>query len=190
MARALGTTVRSPKGGSATIELALILPVVMLLIAGIVEIGRLFEVYTATNRLAAQYASSWAYCPDSNGSCNTELTYYVDPIKISNVVPQLNLANVHLYMAEYTVLDAAGVLSAPVILYSGGYQPGSNDAVNAAAAAASYTTATAQPDAVAQHVVVVIATYNHSLSFFSYYMTPILSAYLTPTFTVAQLKNN
>ncbi len=161
----------------------------MLLVAGITEFGRIFEVYTATDRLAAAYAFSWAYCPDSNGSCGTELSTYTNPIAISNVVPQLTLANLSLTMAEYSVIDVAGVIGAPILVYQGGYQSQPTDLAATAVAAATYTVATAQPNST-QYVVVAIATYQHSISFFSYLMTPYLSSYLRPTYTVAQIKNN
>jgi len=63
------------RSGSSAIEFSFIAPVLLMMIAGVVEIGRLFVVYDGTNRLATQYAIVYADCSDvPSGTCNTELT--------------------------------------------------------------------------------------------------------------------
>jgi Flp pilus assembly protein TadG len=181
--------------GTATVELALILPVALLLVACIVEFGRLFEVYSATNRLASQFAYSWSACSENNGSygsCGAELSAYTTANAISNVVPQLTLSNVNLSMFQFTVNYLIGGASAPVVTYSGSYQGQSKDQATATAAAAAGTFSnTATPGAI-QNIVVVVATYHHSLLFFNNLVAPIISGestILTPTYTVTQLKS-
>jgi len=55
---------RRSRSGTAAIEFAFILPVLLMMFAGVVEAGRLFQVYDATNRLATQYAIVLADCSD------------------------------------------------------------------------------------------------------------------------------
>jgi Flp pilus assembly protein TadG len=187
-ARALLQTRR----GAAAAELAVILPVMMLLVAGIIEFGRLYQVYEATNRLATQYALSWANCSENttnvNGVCSAELPDYTNSTAIGNIVPELNVGSLTLTMAEFTV--KAGVAT---VLYSGGYASGSSSAnpaqlADATTRAASAFTVYAGP-AASQYVVVVEAKYQHSLAFFNTLMSPFLGNVLTPSYVVVQLKS-
>ncbi len=191
--------------GAAAAELAIIVPVALLLVAGIVEFGRLFEVYDATNRLATQYALAWANCSESNtdsgGVCATEIATYTASAAIGNVTPQLNIANLTLTMAEFTVTQQ-GVATA---IYTGGNSQGTQNTTGdptqladaATKAAAAFTTASGSgtvsyivpgPAAV-QYIVVVEVSYQHSLLFFKTLMQPYLGSYLTPSYTVVQLKS-
>ena len=175
--------------GAAIIEFVAVLPVMLLLLAAIVEFGRLFIVYAATDRLATNYALAWANCSensvDTNGVCSNELANYTTAASISNVVPQLTLANLTLTMAEFTV-TSGGTATA---IYSGGYT-GADPAqlADATTRAASAFTLFESPAAV-QYVVVVEVKYTHSLQFFSKLMSPFLGGYLTPSFTTVQLKS-
>jgi hypothetical protein len=181
---------------SATVELAIILPVMIFIVAGIVEFGRIFEVYVATNRLATQFAFSWASCPDdSSAKCGTELTYYTNGPEISNVVPQLALTGISLSMIEYSVLYLGPASITLNSVYKGGFCNGSqspnpcgND-LTTGQSLANAAAQTSQQIGTVQYVVVVIASYSHSLSFFNTLMNPLLGSYLTPTYSVAQLKN-
>jgi Flp pilus assembly protein TadG len=180
--------------GTATLELALIMPVAILLVACIVEFGRLLEVYSATNRLASQFAYSWSACSEgqgSYGSCGIELLAYTNANAISNVAPQLTLSNVNLSMFEFKVTVLVGGFAAPVVQYSSSYQGQSKDQATATAAAAAGTfSSTAIPGDI-QSIVVVVATYHHSLLFFNNLIAPIISGesnILVPTYTVTQLK--
>jgi Flp pilus assembly protein TadG len=174
---------------TAAVEFAVILPLMMLLVGGIVEFGRLFQVYNATNRLATQYALAWANCSesstDTNGVCSTELSSYITANAIGNVAPQLTLSDLTLTMAEFTVTQG-GTATA---IYSGGYS-GVNAAqlADATTRAASAFTLFPGPAAV-QYVVVVEAKYAHSLDFFETLMEPFLGSYLNPACTAIQLKS-
>jgi Flp pilus assembly protein TadG len=174
---------------TAALEFALIFPVMLLLIAGIVEFGSVFVAIEATNRIATQYALAWANCSensiDTNGLCSQELTTYITAASISNVVPKLILANLTLTMVEFTV-SSGGTVTA---VYSRGYS-----AVNAAQLADATTRAgsafTLFPGpAAVQYVVVVEAEYAYSLLFFATLMSPFLPNPLTFSYTAIQLKS-
>ena len=52
-------------------------PLMLMFMAGIVEFGRAFQVYSAVNRLATRYAVSWADCSDKTaGTCSSEMATY------------------------------------------------------------------------------------------------------------------
>lgn len=148
----------------------------MLLAAGIVEIGLIFKVYDSTNRIAAQYASAWSDCVDfPTGTCLLELSNYSTASAIKNVAPQLVQANVTLQMFEVQMASTT-----PVVVYA--YPTGqamTSDQTSAAQAAFSS----------GQTGVIVTVSYTHTLKFFSSIMTPFLGSLLTPTYTVAQLKS-
>ena len=66
------------EGATSAIEFAFVAPVMLLMAAGITEIGRYYAVYDAANRLADQYASAWADCSDvPTGTCATELSTFI-----------------------------------------------------------------------------------------------------------------
>jgi Flp pilus assembly protein TadG len=192
------------KGGGAAAELAMIVPAALLLVAGIIEFGRLFEVYDATNRLASQYALAWANCSESNvdagGVCSTEIATYTAPAAIGNVTPQLDPASLTLTMAEFTVSQQGAVTTLYVGGNSAGVQNTTGDATQLAdaqaKAAAAFTTSNGGTvsylvpgPAAVQYVVVVEVKYQHTLLFFKTLMQQYLANYLLPSYTVVQLKS-
>ncbi len=188
--RSLVKLFRSSRG-TATIEFALLVPILMLLTGGIVEFGRIYMVYDQTDRLANQYANAWADCVDgatqncatttSSGSAG-ELGELSGANTVGNIFPMLQSANLTLQMFEVTLNSTAS----PTVLYPSGGSLGTaqTNAITAAGFnAAKYN---------GQYAVIVTATYQHSLMYFSSVMTPFLnptgSSLLKPSYTVAQLK--
>lgn len=172
---ALDRLLRSRRG-SAAIEFALVVPVLLALAAGIVEIGLIFKIYNGANRLATQYAIAWSDCTDTPpGTCLTELSSYSSSNTVSNLVPQLVPANVTLQMFQVLMSGTT-----PVVTYS---YPGSASLNSAQTAAAQAAFSSGQKG------VVVTASYQHSLNFFSTFMTPFLGSRLNPSYTVTQLKS-
>lgn len=163
------------RSGSAAIEFAFITPVLLMMIAGVVEIGRLFQVYNGTNRLATQYAIVYADCSDVPvGTCGTEVISLGSTSAISNIEPQLqtNLLSV-------TIFQVSMSGSTPTTVYT--YPSGATLTTSQVAAAQGLLTN-------GQSGVVVTATYNHNLQFFPTLMTPYLGSVLTPSYTTVQLK--
>jgi Flp pilus assembly protein TadG len=171
----------------AAVELALVLPFMLLLVAAVVEFGTILEVFAATNRLATQSALSWADCPETaNNNCSGAMSNYTNSNTIKNLAPQLNLANLTMTIAEFTVQNGTATL-----LYANGYP--SADSAQLATATATAQTAFVSTVAEAaqgvQYVVVVVATYHHTLLYFSTLIGPFLNQALTTTYTVFQLKS-
>jgi Flp pilus assembly protein TadG len=163
-------------GGIAAIEFAMLAPLMVLFLGGIIEFGRLFQVQAACNRLATQIAMAWADCSDNPvGTCSTEMNNLVSSNALQNIAPQLTYANLSLSMFEVSV--------------SGGSVTTVYHAPAGAALSAAQQTAATTVIASGQTGVVVTVTYTHSLAFFNTVMTGWLSAYLTPSYTVAQLKS-
>jgi Flp pilus assembly protein TadG len=161
--------------GTAGVEFALIAPLLLLFAGAIAEFGMIFQVYNATDRLAAQYAISWADCSDlPAGTCQTELATYTASAAVSNVVPQLKPANVTLKMFQ---LQMSG--STPVVVYA--YPSGASLTSQQITAAQGVLQS-------GQSGVLVTATYQHSLNLFSALMSPYLASKLNPSYTVVQLK--
>ena len=166
--------IRSTRGNAA-LEFALVVPVMLLLGAGIVEFGLAFHVYNQTNRLATQYALVWSDCQDKVVNCQTEMNSYATDAAKTNVAPQLTPSGITLRMYQVTMV---GVV--PTVIYAnpGGTTPDLNEI-----AAALKTIPNGQTG------VIVTATYGHSLMFFPDIMGAFLSgSNLTPSYTVAQLK--
>jgi Flp pilus assembly protein TadG len=168
---------------TAAVEFALTVPLLLLLLAGIVEVGRAFQVYTVVNRLATQYATTWADCSDApSGTCSTEMSNFVATSSIANIVPQLTAASLTLRMLQVSI-TSGGTISVVYASPSG------------ATLSASETTLvqnTCQPVlAIPQtcSAVVVTASYAHSLVYFQALMTSYLSSHLSPSYSVAQLKS-
>jgi Flp pilus assembly protein TadG len=160
---------------SAAIEFGLVAPVIIVLIAGIVEFGRIFVVYNTVNRLATQYAIAWSDCSDSPiGACLTELSSYTASNAIANFVPQLNAAKLTLQMFQISMSGTT-----PTVVYS--YPSGSS--LTASQISLAKTTFTS-----GQSAVIVTATYAHSLTYFPAVMTPFLGSVLKPSYTALQLK--
>jgi Flp pilus assembly protein TadG len=167
------------KRAVAATEFAIVAPIILFLFAGIVEFGRIFQVYVATNRLATQFAIAWADCSDSPaGTCQTELNAYSASYTIANVAPQLSFTSPNSFTLTMFEVQMSG--TTPTIVYS----------YPASATLTSAQTSVAQANFPSgQTGVIVTASYVHTLDFFSVLMTPLLGTLLTPTYTVAQLKS-
>jgi Flp pilus assembly protein TadG len=156
-----------PKGllatfaGHATIEFAFIVPILLLMLAGVVEIGRLYQVWNVTNRLASQYAIVYADCL---GSTNA----------ISNIAPQLRTS-----LLSATIFQVSMSGTTPTVEYA--FPSG-------ATLTASQVTAAQGVLSNGQVGIVVTATNNHTLQFFQAMMTPYLGSVLTASYTAVQLK--
>jgi Flp pilus assembly protein TadG len=179
----------------AAVEFALIVPLMIVMVAGLVEFGRFYQVYTVANRLGTQYAVAWANCSesstDTNGVCANEIADYTKAAAISNVAPQLTPSALTLTMAEFTVTQA-GVAS---MIYVGGNTAGASNTTgdatqlsNAKLKAATAFNVFAGPAAV-QYVVVTEVKYVHTLDFFPTLMSAILGDYLTISNTSTLLKS-
>jgi Flp pilus assembly protein TadG len=160
---------------TAAIEFAFIVPLMLVLFAGVIEVGRAYQVYNATNRLATQYAIAWADCSDSPvGTCNSELGYFNSASSIANIAPQLHANLLSLTMFQVTMSG-----STPNVIYA---------SPSGATPSASQNSAAAAVLTNGQSGIIVTATYNHTLAFFQTLMSPALSSYLTASFTAVQLK--
>ena len=163
------------RSGSSAIEFCFIAPVLLMMIAGVVELGRLFVVYDGTNRLATQYAIVYADCSDvPTGTCNSELTALGSTASISNIEPQLITS-----LLSVTIFQVSMSGSTPTIVYA--YPSGATLTASQVSAAQGVLTN-------GQSGVIVTATYNHTLQFFPTLMTPYLASALTPSYTAVQLK--
>jgi hypothetical protein len=147
----------------------------LVMIAGVVELGRLFQVYNATDRLATQYAIVFADCSDQPiGTCSTETTQLGASATVANFVPQLQTSLISLSIFQVSMTGTT-----PSIVYS--YPASSTLSSSQVAAAQSVLTS-------GQSGVVVTATYNHTLQFFQNLMSPYLASVLTASYTAVQLK--
>lgn len=146
-----------------------------MMFAGVVEVGRLFQVYNATNRLATQYANVFADCSDSPaGICNNELAALGSPNAIANIVPQLQAS-----LLSVNIFQVSMSGTTPTVVYC--FPAGAS--------------LTASQKLAAQGVllsgdsgVVITATYNHSLQFFRTLMSSWLGGALSPSYTAVQIK--
>ena len=166
---------RRSTSATAAIEFAFIAPVLLTMLAAVVEVCRLFQVYNATNRLATQYAITWSDCSDQPaGACNTELSSFSSSALSANLVPQLQASALTLRMYQ---VDMNG--STPTVTYA--YPAG------ATLTAAEISAATGNSDQwpsrgcrdcdVCAYVAVL-----------SVLMSPYLASALTATYTAVQLK--
>jgi Flp pilus assembly protein TadG len=161
---------------TAAVEFALIVPVLIVMAAGITEIGRYFCVSDAANRLATQYAEAWADCTDvPAGTCQTEATTLCAAPTIQNFAPQLVAANISITMVQVSMSGGSATL-----VYS--------CPAGASLSAAQSTTATSTFSN-GQSGVIVTVNYTHSLVFFPTQMTQWLSPLLAISYTVAQIKS-
>ena len=164
---------------TAAMEFAIVLPVMLLFMSGIVEFGRYLQVYDGVNRLASRYALSWADCSDNPaGACQTELASYTSSFAMTNMAPQLRNP-ITLRMIEVSISG-----STPTVIYA--------SPTGATLTAAELATALSAINN-GQTGVVVTVTYVHSLLFFAPLMTKYLGNYVGPThpisYTIAQLKS-
>ena len=168
-------TFRGSSTGSAAVEFAFIAPILLAMFAGVLEIGRIFQVYNATNRLATQYANVYADCSDSPaGTCSTELGVLASTSAISNIVPQLDTSRLSLSVFQVSMSGTT-----PTVVYA---SPSGASLTAGQISAAQALLSNGQPG------VVVTATYSHSLQFFQTLMTPYLGSLLTASYTAVQLK--
>ncbi len=163
------------RSGTAAVEFAVIVPVMIGMMGGGFELGRAFQAYDAANRLATQYAFVWADCSDSPvGTCLTELSTYTPTAALANIAPQLTTANIGLRMFQVTV--AQGNVNV-VYAYPTGQTP---TAAEQTAATSALTNG--------QTGVIVSVSYVYSLLVFGTLMSPIIGSSYTMSFTVVQLK--
>lgn len=156
-------------------EFGLILPILMLMIAGLVEFGQIQRVYAVSNRLASQIATAWADCSDTPaGTCSTEMNTYVASATLGNVAPQLTTANVTIQMfwMQITPTTSTVTYSYPAL---------------ASPTAAQVTNARNRFGS--GNIVIVSVTYSHSLMFFGSWISTYLSGSLTPSYSFAQLRS-
>jgi Flp pilus assembly protein TadG len=162
------------RAGTAAVEFAIVVPVMIIMGAGAFELGHAFQAYDAVNRLATQYAFTWADCSDSPvGTCNTELGYYTTNSSLANIAPQLTTANISLRMFRVTVVG-----STANIVYA--YPTGATLTTGETSAA---TTTIAN----GASGVVVSVSYVYNLAVFSTLMSPVIGSSFTMAFTVAQI---
>ncbi len=160
---------------TAATEFALIAPLFVLLFAGIVEFGEIFQVYSAVNRLTSQYALAWSDCVDSPaGTCNTELASYAATATISNILPQLKTSNLSVAMYQISMSG-----STPSVTYS---YPSNSTLTSAQTTLAQSTFSSGQSG------IIITVSYTHTLSFFNSLISPALGNYLTPSYTIVALK--
>ena len=163
------------KRGTAAIEFAIVVPVMVAMAGGGFELGRAFQAYNAANRLATQYAFTWSDCSDSpTGTCLTELGTYTPSAALANIAPQLITANISLRMFQVTV---SGSTVNVVYAYPNGATP-----TPAEQTAATSTLTNGQSG------VVVTVSYVHQLLVFTTLMNPIIGSSFTMAFTVVQVK--
>lgn len=166
--------IRSTRGNAA-VEFALVVPVMLLIGAGIVEFGLAFHVYNQTNRLATQYALVWSDCQDSGLNCQTEMNTYATAAAKTNIAPQLNPSGITLRMYQVRMV---GIVPTPLFVSPVGSTPSVEEMAEAVKTIPNGQTG-----------VIVTATYGHALMFFPAIMgTTLAGSKLTPSYTVVQLK--
>lgn len=165
----------SDRRANAAIEFAVIAPVVVLLAAGIFTFGTLLRAKAAVNRLAMQYAVSFADCSDttSNG-CLTELNEYATTAAFGNIAPQLSAASLTLNMAQVKMNGTTPTLE---------YAYPSTLSLSAAQKTALQA---AVPSG--QTGVLVTVTYTYQVQAFSALMQPMIGSSVAMSATVTQLK--
>jgi len=162
------------RAGSAAIEFAMVAPVLILMSAGVYEVGRAFQSVSAANKLASQYAVAWADCSDlPTGTCNTELGIYDTSSAMTNLAPQL-INTVGLKMFQVTMTAGA-----PTVTYS---YPAGSSLTGAQTSAATSTLTNGQKG------VIVTVSYTHTLDIFSGVLSGIVPASIPMSYTVVQLK--
>jgi Flp pilus assembly protein TadG len=160
----------------AAVEFAFIVPVLILLAAGITEYGRYFAVSDAANRLATQYAGAWSDCSDvPTGTCAGELSTLASNYTIANFAPQLIASQVSISMFQITM---TGTTPTIVSSYPSG---GSLNAAQTAVATSTFTSG--------QSGVIVTVNYTHTLAYFPTQMSSAMNSLLNISYTVAQLKS-
>jgi Flp pilus assembly protein TadG len=163
------------RAGTAAVEFAIVVPVMIAMAGGGFELGRAFQSYNAANRLATQYAFTWSDCSDSPvGTCNTELNSYTASASLANIAPQLTTGNISLRMFQVTV---AG--SNVNVIYA---YPSGQTLTSAEQTAATSTLNNGQSG------VIVSISYVHQLTAFAALMSSVIGPSFTMAFTVVQVK--
>ena len=163
---------------TAAIEFALIVPLMLAFMAGVVEFGRAFQAYRAVNQLVSRYASTWSDCSDyPSGTCKTQLVTYASTTAIKNLVPQLTSSNVVVRMMQ--VQMSGGTASVTYATPTGATPTASEQTIAQGAIASGQTG------------VIVTVSYTHNLIFFQDVMQKYFTNNfpITFTFTVAQDKS-
>ena len=155
------------------IEFALVLPVMLLLAAGVYVFGSLLRANAALNRLVMQYAISFADCSDtSSGVCGTELAEYETTAALNNIAPQLSPSSLTLTMAQAIMSGTTPTVEYPV--------GGSLTAAQISALQAVVPSG--------QTGVVVTASYLFTPVIFAPLIQPFIGTGVTLSYTMAQLK--
>jgi Flp pilus assembly protein TadG len=165
------------RDGAAIMEFAFIVPIMLLLAAGITELGRAYHIYNSTNKLAVQYAEAWADCKTA---CQAEMASYTNSNVISNITPVLNPGALTLRMLWVTANGAS-----TTVAYS------SPSGVSWA------TMTTAEQNVITKNLipsgatgVIVSASYTFTPQYFPVEMANLMGSPLTAAYTVAQVVVN
>jgi Flp pilus assembly protein TadG len=161
--------------GSVAVEFSFLAPILIVMMAGLFEVGHAFQTLTAANELASQYAISWADCTDNPaGTCNTEIGLYSPAAAIGNIAPQLTTTGVTLQMFQVSMNGTT-----PTVTYS--YPTGSS-------LTAAQTTAAQNALSSGQNGVIVTVQYTYTLTMLPAPLSGILPSSFPMNFTVVQLK--
>lgn len=185
MIRRLVRRIAFDRRGVAALEFAIIAPVMLALMGGVVEVGALIRTYVAVHRLTMQFAVSFADCPDTSstsggtGACGSEISNYTSADSISNFMPQLKPANLTLSLVQVQFSGAT-----PSVTYPAG---GTLTSAQTSALATLYSSVPASYTGTVD-AVVVTSSYQYSLIAFGAVMAPIIGSSFTISYTVAQLK--
>jgi Flp pilus assembly protein TadG len=165
---------RASRAGSSAVEFALLAPILLVMMGGAWEIGRIIQCMSTANKIASQYAIVWADCTDQpSGACQTEMAMYDSSYTTQNIAPQL--AN----KATLQMFQVAMVGTTPTVTYA--YPSGQ-------ALSAAQTTAAQNMLTSGQNGVIVTVTYTYSLSLFSGILSGIVPSSIPINYTVVQLK--
>jgi Flp pilus assembly protein TadG len=175
----------------AAVEFALIAPILLLFVGGVVEFGRAFQVFEAVNRLTAQYAIVYADCSDNPaGTCATELANYTNQNAVQNIVPQIIYSRLSLQMFQVSMNTKTPYAVTVTYPAGGNLTAAQTVAVQAALTTAALSAFNNNSGQASVNGVIVTASYTHSLAYFPTLMGSFLSSYLSPTYTVVQLKSS
>ena len=162
------------RSGSAAVEFAFIAPVLILLGAGVFELTRAFQARGAIDKLASQYAITYADCVDSPaGACNTELSSFDAAASLKNLEPLL-VHPITLQMFQVVMNN-----STPQVTYA---YPSGGSLTSAQSTAASNVLTSGQTG------VVVTVSYTYTLDIFPGVLNGIVPSSIPMSYTVAQLK--
>ena len=172
---AFAARLRRSRDGIAAVEFAMIAPIMLLMGAGVLELGWAFQSQCAVNRLASQYAIVWADCSDlPAGTCSTEMNVLASSNTVGNIVPQLNNSTQSLQMFQVKMNG-----STPTVTYA--YPSGTTlNATQTAAASATLSNG--------QAGVIVTMNYTHKIMFFGGVLNGVVPSTIPMSFTIAQLK--